>query len=84
MNNVEQVLRSGLATSHQLIAALCISQPTLPRRIRALAGAVLTLGKGKATRYAFYALRRGVAGERQFPLYRVERPGCRGIAGNAG
>ncbi|NIH11192.1 MAG: hypothetical protein G5702_01740 [Serratia symbiotica] len=81
MNNVEQVLRSGLATSHQLIAALCISQPTLPRRIRALAGAVLTLGKGKATRYA---LRRGVAGERQFPLYRVERPGYRGIAGNAG
>lgn len=74
MNNVEQVLRSGLA-------ALCISQPTLSRRIRALAGAVLTLGKGKATRYA---LRRGVARERQFPLYRVERPGCRGIAGNAG
>ncbi|NIH15788.1 hypothetical protein [Serratia symbiotica] len=52
MNNVEQVLRSGHATSHQLIAALCISQPTLSRSICTLAGVVLTLYKGKATRYA--------------------------------
>ncbi|CAI0981321.1 putative DNA-binding transcriptional regulator [Serratia entomophila] len=72
MSNLEQVLRRGPATAHQLIAALGISQPTLSRRIRELAGAVLILGKGKATRYA---LRRGVGGERQFPLYRVDERG---------
>lgn len=58
MITVEQVLRHGPATARQLTEALGISQPTLSRRIRELAGAVLILGKGKATRYV---LRRGSA-----------------------
>ncbi|NIG62999.1 MAG: hypothetical protein G5663_07355 [Serratia symbiotica] len=81
MNNVEQVLRRGIATSYKLIAALCISQPTLSLRICTLAGVVLTFCKGKVTRYV---LRHGVAGERQFPLYLVKQMRCDGIAGNAG
>ena len=72
MITVEQVLRRGPATARQLTEALGISQPTLSRRLRELAGAVLILGKGKATRYA---LRRGIGGERQFPLYRVDERG---------
>ncbi|MBH3286179.1 type II toxin-antitoxin system HipA family toxin YjjJ [Serratia marcescens] len=72
MLTVEQVLRHGPATARQLAEALGISQPTLSRRLRELAGAVLILGKGKATRYA---LRRGIGGERQFPLYRVDERG---------
>ncbi|WP_250547093.1 HipA domain-containing protein, partial [Serratia marcescens] len=72
MLTVEQVLRHGPATARQLTEALGISQPTLSRRLRELAGAVLILGKGKATRYA---LRRGIGGERQFPLYRVDERG---------
>ena len=72
MITVEQVLRHGPATARQLTEALGISQPTLSRRIRELAGAVLILGKGKATRYV---LRRGIGGERQFPLYRIDERG---------
>ncbi|CAI1033612.1 putative DNA-binding transcriptional regulator [Serratia marcescens] len=72
MLTVEQVLRHGPATARQLTEALGISQPTLSRRLRELAGAVLILGKGRATRYA---LRRGIGGERQFPLYRVDERG---------
>ncbi|EMH5181322.1 type II toxin-antitoxin system HipA family toxin YjjJ [Serratia marcescens] len=72
MITVEQALRHGPATARQLTEALGISQPTLSRRIRELADAVLILGKGKAT---CYVLRRGIGGERQFPLYRVDERG---------
>lgn len=78
MNTVEQILRHGPATAHDLTDALGISQPTLSRRIRALAGAVLTIGKGKATRYA---LRREIGGESHFPLYRIDEWGkAHGVA----
>lgn len=60
MTSLEQVLRKGPAASKALIDALGISQPTLSRRIHALAEAVLTMGKGRATRYA---LRRAVGGD---------------------
>ncbi|MFZ1871872.1 MAG: type II toxin-antitoxin system HipA family toxin YjjJ [Chania sp.] len=72
MSTVEQILRHGPATAQELTGALGISQPTLSRRIRALAGAVLTIGKGRATRYA---LRRDVSGESHFPLYRIDELG---------
>lgn len=72
MSTVEQILRNGPATAHELIGVLGISQPTLSRRIRDLAEAVLILGKGKATRYA---LRRSVGGELHFPLYRIDEQG---------
>jgi len=72
MSTVEQILRHGPATAQELTGALGISQPTLSRRIRALAGAVLTIGKGRATRYA---LRRDVSGELHFPLYRIDELG---------
>lgn len=72
MTSLEQVLRKGPAASKALIDALGISQPTLSRRIHALAEAVLTMGKGRATRYA---LRRAVAEETYFPLYQVDEQG---------
>lgn len=72
MSTVEQILRNGPATARALTDALGISQPTLSRRIRALAGAVLTIGKGKATRYV---LKREIGGEAHFPLYRIDELG---------
>ena len=72
MTSLEQVLRKGPAASKALTDALGISQPTLSRRIHALAEAVLTMGKGRATRYA---LRRAVAEETYFPLYQVDEQG---------
>jgi hypothetical protein len=72
MSTVEHILRNGPATSHQLIAELGISQPTLSRRIRDLAGAVLAIGKGRSTSYA---LRREIGGESQFPLYQIDKLG---------
>ncbi|ANS41060.1 type II toxin-antitoxin system HipA family toxin YjjJ [Serratia inhibens] len=72
MTTLEQVLRHGSATSKVLTEALGISQPTLSRRIRDLADAVLAIGKGRATRYA---LRRVVGGEAYFPLYQVDEQG---------
>jgi DNA-binding transcriptional ArsR family regulator len=72
MSTVEQILRHGPATAQELTGALGISQPTLSRRIRDLAEAVLTIGKGRATRYA---LRRDVSGELHFPLYRIDELG---------
>lgn len=72
MTGIEQLLRNGPATSTALTEALGISQPTLSRRIRNLAGSVLVMGKGRATRYA---LLRSVAGEGHFPLYQVDEQG---------
>lgn len=72
MSNVEQILRNGPATSYQLTGALSISQPTLSRRLRDLAGTVLTIGRGRATRYA---LRREVGGDSHFPLYQIDKLG---------
>lgn len=72
MTTLEQVLRNGSATSKVLTDALGISQPTLSRRIRDQAEAVLAIGKGRATRYA---LRRVVGGESYFPLYQVDEQG---------
>ncbi|WP_199638169.1 type II toxin-antitoxin system HipA family toxin YjjJ [Serratia sp. PAMC26656] len=72
MTTLEQVLRNGSAASKVLTEALGISQPTLSRRIRELAEAVLAIGKGRATRYA---LRRVVGGESYFPLYQVDEQG---------
>lgn len=72
MTTLEQVLRNGSATSKVLTEALGISQPTLSRRIRDLAEAVLAIGKGRATRYA---LRRVVGGESYFPLYQMDEQG---------
>lgn len=42
----------GIATPVELQAALGKSQPSLSRAMTALAGRVLTLGRGRATRYA--------------------------------
>lgn len=72
MSTVEQILRNGPATSRQLTSELGISQPTLSRRIRDLAGAVLAIGKGRSTRYA---LRRKVGEESHFPLYQIDKLG---------
>ncbi|MBP1130586.1 hypothetical protein JOE25_002145 [Serratia sp. PL17] len=72
MTTLEQVLRNGPAASKVLTDALGISQPTLSRRIRGLAGRVLAIGKGRATRYA---LCRVVGGESYFPLYQVDELG---------
>ncbi|MDW5501171.1 type II toxin-antitoxin system HipA family toxin YjjJ [Pseudomonas lundensis] len=72
MTDIEQFLRNGPATSKALTDVLGISQPTLSRRIRNLAGSVQVMGKGRATRYA---LIRPVAGEGHFPLYQVDEQG---------
>ena len=71
MTSIEDLLRQGLASAGELIAALKISQPTLSRKINSATN-ILKIGKGKATRYA---LLREVGGKSSFPIYRIDEYG---------
>lgn len=63
----------GAIPTAQLLEALQISAPTLSRLIVAEQGAILRLGRGRATRYA---LPRSVPGlPAQIPVYRVAKKG---------
>lgn len=66
-------LATGPKTAKELIARLEISQPTFSRALVALGEKIVTMGRGRATRYARPRLVRGFSG--CFPAYRIGEDG---------
>lgn len=71
--NILTQLATGPKTAKELIALLGISQPTLSRVLVALGEQIVTMGRGRATRYARPRLVRGFSG--RFPAYRIGEDG---------
>lgn len=66
-------LATGPKTAKELIALLGISQPTFSRALVALGEQIVTMGRGRATRYARPRLVRGFSG--RFPAYCIGEDG---------
>lgn len=66
-------LATGPKTAKNLAALLGVSQPTISRVINALGDQVVSLGRGRATRYARPRLVRGTTSV--FPVYRIDETG---------
>ncbi|MEN3030596.1 hypothetical protein [Chromobacterium amazonense] len=71
--SIESLLRSGPASASELQTRLGISQPTLSRAMKVRLG--LTIVRVGRTRQARYYGTRPVAGQSQFPIYRVTPKG---------
>lgn len=67
-------LATGPKTAKELTVQLGVSQPTLSRALATLGEQVLSLGRGRATRYARPRLVRGLSG--RYPAYRVDEEGA--------
>ncbi len=66
-------LTTGPKTAKDLAALLGVSQPTISRVINELGGQVVSLGRGRATKYARPRPVRGTTST--FPVYRVDEAG---------
>ena len=70
---VQEKLASGAKTAKELVNMLGVSQPTISRAINSLGDNVLTLGKGRSTKYARPRVVRGTTSE--FPVFRIDQAG---------
>jgi hypothetical protein len=66
-------LATGPKTAKDLAALLGVSQPTISRAINKLGDQVVSLGRGRATRYARLRPVRGTTS--WFPVYRIDEAG---------
>ncbi len=70
---LKSLLSTGARTPGELQERMGISQPTLSRLVADMAGEVVSLGRGKATRYALPRPIKG--GADSFPVYRIDERG---------
>jgi hypothetical protein len=77
---LRQMLGARALGPKELLRGLTISQPTLSRLINSMAGEIVVMGKGRATRYG---LPRQIQGkENHFPLYRIDPRGDARLLGH--